>query len=269
MDLRDHFNALPPSPNQQELEELGQKIDEENLRVSPSRENDDLLVRLALYLSLPTQSQFLIEIQLRCLVGALALLRHNRATLDVEPFDSLRRNIAGRFKSIVDSRRESQRSLVDYNQWFLRLYLVRLAWQYFQLFFRRGLPLIEAIAVPAIGLALSGASAAGGSYNGLQEIFKHMDDIIAVVGKRKQRMNLAGLQELVRLATTRFRLSQDSQPHLAEAMNIVEQILQQQDLPLNDIAPRRTDKFLSLLRQTPPRINKQFFFTGSSTILYN
>lgn len=91
-----------------------------------------------------------------------------------------------------------------------------------------------------------------------------MDDVLAVVGKRKHRLNLAGLQELVRLATTQFRLSQDSQPQLTEAMNIIEQELQElqaHDMPLNDITPR-IDRFLAFLRQAPPQISKSFFIYG-------
>lgn len=88
-----------------------------------------------------------------------------------------------------------------------------------------------------------------------------MNDLLALVGSRKHRLNLASLQELVRLATTRFRLSRGGESHLAEAMNIILQKLQTNDLPLNDIAPR-ADKFLTFLRQAPPKINKRFFYYG-------
>lgn len=167
--LRDQFNALEAaqSPSCQELKDLAQKIDCVHVQSGQqeTRTNDVHDVRLALYLSSPLsqvlghQSTSHREHQLRALIGALALSQQNSAsTLNVKPFDELRKNIADRFYDVVNSRRESQQSLVDYNQWFLNLFLIRLAWQYFRLYFRRGQPLIESIVTPVVGLALSGAS---------------------------------------------------------------------------------------------------------------
>ena len=96
--------------------------------------------------------------QLTTLVAALALLHHMQVEeLHAQPYSQLRENIADRFKDVVDGRRESLRTPAETIRYVKNLYLVRLAAQYFSLF-RRRQSRFEALAVPVLGLVLTGAS---------------------------------------------------------------------------------------------------------------
>ena len=160
------------SPAPQDLLQLQVLLDRECLRQSSRRElpfrptdyTPDLIKRTALYLSGPLNQVETFESsiyrihQLRALIAALALLHHLEVKeLHAEPYNLLRHNIADRFSDIVHGRRQSQTSTAETARYVTAVYLCRLAAQYFSLFKRRQ-PRSEALFVPVLGLALTGAS---------------------------------------------------------------------------------------------------------------
>ena len=159
-------------PTTQELLELQKALHIECLRQSSSAEllvhqsdyTPDDVKRLARYLSGPLvetenweSSGYRIRL-LRVLVAALALLHHlGVEELHAEPYKELRQRIADRFRDIVYGRRQSRRTAAGLLQYIQALFLIRLAAQYFSLFKRRQ-PSAEALAIPVLGLVLTGAS---------------------------------------------------------------------------------------------------------------
>ena len=124
----------------------------------------DHIKQLALYLTGPLRqtetwesSEFRSQ-QLRTLVATLALLHHMKVEeLHTQPYSQLRENIADRFRDVVDGRRASLKTPAETIRYIHTVYLLRLSAQYFSLFGRRQSRL-EALAVPVLGLVLTGAS---------------------------------------------------------------------------------------------------------------
>ena len=159
------------SPTLLDLVQLRSLLDHECLRhwdtsaLSPRLVDyaPDLIKRIAIYLSGPISqvedlesSAYRIQ-QLRALVAALALLHHlNVQELHDDPYNRLRLNITDRFNDIAHGRRRSRSTLTQKHRHIESLYLIRLVAQYFSLFRRSSGP--EALAVPVLGLILTGAS---------------------------------------------------------------------------------------------------------------
>ncbi|KAL8738320.1 MAG: hypothetical protein Q9181_000863 [Wetmoreana brouardii] len=212
------------------------------------------------------------EVQLRALVGALALLHHNGLTaLASGPYDELRANIANRFNDIVEGRRNSGQSLEDRMRKANALYLIRLVAQYFSLI-RRAQPLSDAISIPIIGLVLAGASIASGQYNNLQTVFQYADHVIGLLPGRTDRyLNLPAIQELTRNATTVLATADTGNHDVEELENVgmasdvvrfVQELLR---IHIRAIPSRRSDAWdwpLARFRRGPPLMNKWYFFYG-------
>lgn len=156
------------SPTHHELLDLKNAIDWEcslHLRDDPVARDawSGTLITVALYLSGPllqwrgSDSGRYLNIQLRALLGSLALLHHCGVTgLSGNVHNQLRTNIAGRFNGIIDGRRNSQLTLEERKSRSDALYLIRLADQYFSLF-SRAQPLTD-LAIPILGLVFASAS---------------------------------------------------------------------------------------------------------------
>ncbi|KAL8704700.1 MAG: hypothetical protein Q9201_002162 [Fulgogasparrea decipioides] len=212
------------------------------------------------------------EVQLRALVGALALLHHNGLTaLASEPYDELRMNIANRFNDIVDGRRNSGLSLEDRMRKANALYLIRLVAQYFSLI-RRAQPLSDALSIPIIGLVLAGAGIASGQYNNLQAVFRYADDVIGLLPGRTDRyLNLPAIQELTRNAISVLATADTGNHDVEElenvematdVVNLVQELLR---IHIRAIPSRRSDAWnwpLARFRRGPPLMNKWYFFYG-------
>lgn len=187
MSLPTAFQQLPPlidsnlgtlferlqtrSPTIHELQDFRIALDLEcSLRLRDSHVDTSsgissgTLIAITLYFSGPlllwrgSDSGRYLEVQLRALVGALALLHHCGVTgLAGEVHDQLRTNIAGRFNDIIDGRRASQLNIEERKRKSDALYLIRLADQYFSLL-KRAQPWSDAVSIPVLGLVLAGAS---------------------------------------------------------------------------------------------------------------
>ncbi|KAL8770005.1 MAG: hypothetical protein Q9194_005295 [Teloschistes cf. exilis] len=268
------------NPTHRELLDLKNAIDWEGslrLRNNPAaRESSSgTLIGIALYLSGPllqwrgSDSDRYLELQLRALVGSLALLHHCGVTgLSGDVYNRLRTNIAGRFNCIVDGRRDSQLSLEERKSRSNALYLIRLADQAFSLF-SRAQPLADALSVPIIGLVFAGAAMAGGQYNSLQSAFKYTDDIIRLIPDRPGRhLNLLAIQELARNAVVCLQDHETDEGGMADLEQaIVDAALVHRLLTdhLEEIPSRRSDAWdwpLARLRRGPPSLNKWYFFYG-------
>ena len=119
------------------------------------------IIQITLYLSSQLlqwsgpDSDIFREAQLRALVAAFALLHHSGVEkLTNEPFDQLRKNIAGRYKDIINVAESTLESRMRKAN---ALYLIRLAAQYFSLI-KRADPVKDSLVLPILGLVLVGAS---------------------------------------------------------------------------------------------------------------
>ncbi|KAL9582736.1 MAG: hypothetical protein Q9212_003119 [Teloschistes hypoglaucus] len=268
------------NPTHHELLDLKNAIDEEcslHLRDDPVARGSSsgTLITITLYLSGPllqwrgSDSGRYLALQLRTLLGSLALLHHCGVTgLSGHVHDQLRTNIAGRFNSLIDGRRNSQLTLEERKSRSDALYLIRLADQYFSLF-SRAQPLADALAIPILGLVFAGASIAGGQYNGLQSVFKYASDVINLFPDRPGRhLNLPTIQELTRNAVICFqhhRTDEGGMGDLDQAVvdaNLVIRLLRDH---IEEIPSKRSDAWnwpLARFRRGPPLMNKWYFFYG-------
>ncbi|KAL8951014.1 MAG: hypothetical protein Q9222_002990 [Ikaeria aurantiellina] len=209
------------------------------------------------------------EIQLRTLIGALALLHHSGLTeLSSEPHNRLRSNIAGHFTDIVDS---SELTLEHRVRKANALYLIRLVSQYFSLI-KNSQPLSDALPIPILGLVLAGASAASGQFAGLRSVFEYADDIIGrIPGRLGRHLNLPALQEFTRNAAVLFARSHavepnDRNPSDVNRANQVVELVQELLMAYSQEIPSRKDNYgnwpRARTRRGPPSMNKWYFFYG-------
>ncbi|KAI4248601.1 MAG: hypothetical protein LQ352_005892 [Teloschistes flavicans] len=297
MSLPTAFQQLPPlidsnlgtlferlqtrSPTIHELQDFRIALDLEcSLRLRDSHVDTSsgissgTLIAITLYFSGPlllwrgSDSGRYLEVQLRALVGALALLHHCGVTgLAGEVHDQLRTNIAGRFNDIIDGRRASQLNIEERKRKSDALYLIRLADQYFSLL-KRAQPWSDAVSIPVLGLVLAGASIAGGQYSSLHSAFKYADHVIGLIpGRRGRHLNLPAIQELSRNAVFRFRSHEGGGGivDLDQAVVDAELIHQLCRDHIQEIPSRRIDAWdwpLARLRRGPPVLNNWYFFYG-------
>ncbi|KAI4090550.1 MAG: hypothetical protein LQ344_004691 [Seirophora lacunosa] len=278
LSLSGQFWALRDlSPTVQQLLELQHLIDRECLAHTQHSNGADpalssgTVVEITLYLSSPlvkchgADSYVFLEIQLRALIAAFALLLHVGVTdLTPAPHDQLRRNLAHRFNDLVNAPASSRE---DHMGKATASYLIRLVGQYFSLF-KRAQPLSDALPFPVLALVAAGASMAGGQYNGLRSVFQYADEVIGLIpGPKGRYLNLPTIQEITRRATTSIKTSPDviepeAISQVTKDVKLVQELL---NTHFQSIPSRKSDPWnwpLARLRLGPPMMNKWYFFYG-------
>ncbi|KAL8717606.1 MAG: hypothetical protein Q9225_005160 [Loekoesia sp. 1 TL-2023] len=275
------FSLNDENPTVGQLLNLQRLIDRECMHRSTHNGSPDsnvacgTIIRITVYLSSQllqwggADSDVFRETQLRALVAAFALLHHSGVEkLTTEPYDQLRRNIAGRYNDIVNvSRSTLESSMRKANA----LYLIRLADQYFSLI-ERAEPLSDTLTLPILGLVLVGASVASGQYTGLRSVFHIANDVISLIpGRKGQNLNLPAVQEIARRAITllnRIDVANEDSNELeaveaaTDDIKLIQRLLESyiQEIPLRKGDPWNWP--WAKLRLGPPSLNKWYFFYG-------